>query len=51
MNPHKLYRSCVGLSYGSSEMEGDFFVNNIILSAVELPGYLVVLEKVPSEDS
>ena len=32
-----------GLSYGSSEMEGDFFVNNIILSAVELPGYLMVI--------
>ena len=24
-------------------MEGDFFVNNIILSAVELPGYLAVI--------
>ena len=31
------------MSYGSSEMEGDFFVNNIILSAVELPGYLAVI--------
>ena len=32
-----------GLSYGSSEMEGNFFVNNIILSAVELPGYLMII--------
>ena len=32
-----------GLSYGSSEMAGNFFVNNIILSAVELPGYLMII--------
>ena len=32
-----------GLSYGSSEMEGNFFMNNIILGAVELPGYLYVI--------
>ena len=31
------------MSYGSSEMEGNFFVNNIILSAVELPGYLMII--------
>lgn len=24
-------------------MEGNFFINNIILSAVELPGYLIII--------
>jgi len=32
-----------GLSYGSSEMEGNSFVNNGILAAVELPGYFYVI--------
>merc|ERR1711892_555029 len=32
-----------GLSYGSADMEGNFFVNNIILGVVELPGYLYVI--------
>jgi len=32
-----------GLSYGSSSMEGDFFVNSVILSVVELPAYIYAM--------
>ena len=32
-----------GLSYGSAEMEGNLFLTNAVLAAVELPGYLYIL--------
>lgn len=38
---HQLFS--LGLSYGSSQMEGNFFTNNIFLTAVEIPGYIYII--------